>query len=92
MILMLFAVPSVAPPQMTVSQTLVSSSASGIMAAVTPPIASVATAPQMATAAPTAAGYPTFSAGAAAAGHQQPNSLPAIQPSPNNSQQIYYVS
>merc|ERR1719312_1533491 len=29
-------VPSVAPPQMTVSQTLVSSSASGIMAAVTP--------------------------------------------------------
>ena len=90
LIIIFFAVPSVAPPQMTVSQTLVSSSASGIMAAVTPPIASVATAPQMATAAPTAAGYPTFSAGAA--GHQQPNSLPAIQPSPNNSQQIYYVS
>ena len=56
------------------------------MSAVTPPIASVATAPAPAA----AAGYPTFSAGAA--GHQQPNSLPAIQPSPNSNQQIYYVS
>ena len=56
---------------------------SSSMSAVTPP----AIAASVATAAPA---YPTFSP--AAAGHQQPNSLPAIQPSPNSNQQIYYVS